>query len=88
MLAANGAMSGKVWTCKYQRISSLCHLHSTLIVSESTFAHSKAMAPNDCRERIEISDAFIPKVCPMAVTVMRKLVVGMEVSIRFHVRSK
>jgi hypothetical protein len=57
------------------------------MVSVSTLAHNKAIAPDARSDLTEISSGFMPYKCPKVVTVIRKWDVNVEVSKFLHDRS-
>jgi hypothetical protein len=60
MAGARLATTGNAWTWRYRSISSDLHRPSRRILSVSTLAQSRAMAPDDRRERTEMSEEVMP----------------------------
>jgi hypothetical protein len=70
---------GNAWTCRYRSISSDFQRPRSLILSVSTAAHSRAIAPEERKDRIEMSLGVMPQVAPMAATAVRRCWVRMVV---------
>jgi hypothetical protein len=79
MRGANGAVIGKACTCRYLSISSLRQRPSSRMRSESTSAHSKAMAPLDRSDRMDMSVGRTPVLWARLAAAQRRCWVRMEV---------
>lgn len=63
---ARCATTGKACTCRYRSISSDLQRPRSRILSVSMLAHNNAIAPEEHRERMEISVSVMPYVVPKA----------------------
>jgi hypothetical protein len=62
MSEARGATNGRAWTWRYCSISSDLQWPKSLILSVPTLAHSRAIAPLERRERMDMSSGVMPSV--------------------------
>jgi hypothetical protein len=76
MAGARHATTGNAWTWRYRNISSDLHRPSNRIRSVSMLVQSKAMAPEERSDLMEMSKGEIPKCGPRMVTVWRSAVVS------------
>lgn len=84
---ASSARSGKACTCKYLNISLLRQQPKRWMMSVSTLAQRRAMAPLALQERIEMSTAEIPYAAPITVVVRRSWNVKVVLSMVHWCRS-
>jgi hypothetical protein len=85
MRLTKGVTMGRACTCRYRNILSDRQRPSRQILSVSTSAHNRAMAPLERSDLTDISEAAMPTVEPRAVAVTRRGTVNTDVHMGCHV---